>query len=202
MRGSQHQENDVPLTEEQQAEVQAEVQRIAGGIRDEARTQGARDRETEISAYLAAEAEAQRLAGLEGEEKLKGELAAAETARVAAEASAARERLTVKIERRLTAAGVGAGIADDEDGAKAEAALARAVRMVDLPADADDAAIAAEIAKLRDEVPALFSTTGDGSTPPPGIPPAKQKKSTGGKTAAERAAERFASTQTPLAKSA
>ena len=64
----------MPLSEEQQAEVDAEVQRIAGKIRDEARTQGARDKETEVSTYLAEQAETQRLAGLEGEEKLKGTL--------------------------------------------------------------------------------------------------------------------------------
>lgn len=133
-------------------------------------------------------------------------LEAANTAKAEADAdkaAAAKEHLVAKVERRLAAAGVGAGIEDDADGKKAAAALQRAVRMLDLKPDADDAAITSEIDALRDEVPALFTTsTGSGETPPPGIPPAKPKKANGSKTAAERAKERFASTQTPLAKTA
>lgn len=144
----------------------------------------------------------------EADKKSAADLAleAAETAKAEAaaeKAAAAKERLAAKVERRLVAAGVGQGIEDDADGKKSAAALARAVRMLDLTPDADDDAIAAEIDALRDEVPALFTTsTGSGETPPPGVPPAKPKKGAGGKTPAERAKDRFAATQTPLAKSA
>ncbi len=132
-------------------------------------------------------------------------LEAANTAKAEAaaeKAAAAKERLAAKVERKLVAAGVGQGIEDDPDGKKSAAALARAARMVDLTPDADDDAIAAEIDALRAEIPALFTSTGSGETPPPGVPPAKQKKGAGGKTPAERAKDRFAATQTPLAKSA
>lgn len=62
-------------------------------------------------------------------------------------AEAAVERLAVKVERKLLAAGV------------PEASLARATRLVTVEVDADDAAITAEVDTLKTELPALFAGT-------------------------------------------
>lgn len=174
---------------------QEQVDAIASRARAEAKRSAANDLATELGCTVA-EAKAKIEAAAAADDAVKTEaqraLDAANTAKAEAEAqqaAAKAERLAARVERKLTAAGV------------PEATLARAARLIDVDPDADDDAIAAEVDTLRTEVPALF-TTGDGATPPPGIPPAKQRKQTGGKTPQERARERFAATERPLAKTA
>lgn len=70
---------------------------------------------------------------------------AAQAAAELAKSEAAADRLAAKVERKLGAAGV-----DDK-------ALARAIRLVALDPDADDAAIDAEIEALKTDVPGLFA---------------------------------------------
>ncbi len=98
-------------------------------------------------------------------------LEAAKTAQADADRArteAAADRLAAKVERKLAAAG----------------ASARAARMLDLPFDADDTTIDAEIEALKEDMPALFTATSDGEPPkppPPGGGPAK-KPPAGGQT--------------------
>lgn len=77
----------------------------------------------------------------------------AQTAAERAQAEAAAERLAAKVERKLHAAGVGAGL----DPEKQAAAIARAARMVTVPVDADDQTITAEVESLKADVPGLFA---------------------------------------------
>ena len=92
-------------------------------------------------------------------------LEAAQTAQAAADVArneAEAERLAAKIERKLAAAGI------------PEASMARAGRLIAVSAGADDAAIDAEIAALKTEMPALFTTPGGAPPAPPagtGTPP-------------------------------
>jgi hypothetical protein len=175
---------------------QEELDRITGRARAEAKRAAAAEL-AEALGCTVDEAKAKIAAASAADDATKSEtqkaLDAAKAAQAeaeAAKANAAAERLAARIERKLTAAGV------------PEATLARAARLLDVDPDADDEAIAAEIETLQSEVPALFTSTGDGTPPPPGVPPAKQKRQAGGKSAAERARERFANTQRPLAPTA
>lgn len=181
------------LTPEQKAAVDAEIQRVAGKIRDEAEAKGARDRQAAIDAYLAEQAEIQRLAALEGEELLKAQAATAETARQAAEATAAQTRAQLANTLALTTA----------EAPVNPAHLSDALTLLDVPADADDATRAAAVKALSERVPTFFTTTGQAPLPPgarPPVPPPPPPPPGGsGKSAAERAKERFQTTQTPLA---
>jgi hypothetical protein len=165
---------------------QAEVDRIIAREKAAARRAAERD----VQAYLEAEKAKADEAALSEAERAKAEAARerAEADRLKAEAAA--ERLTAKLERRLLAAGV------------PDAALTRVVRMVDLPADADDDTIAAEIDALKADAPALF-TPPDGDSngrqpKPPGTTAARGPAGGQGTTTAiERGRERWAAKHPP-----
>ncbi len=144
-------------------------------------------------------------------EEAKAKLAAAEKADEATKTEA--ERKLAEAEKREQAAVERESKADQRIAeANARAALAAeglpkesmadAVALLKVEASDEDDDIAEKVEALKTRLPALFTSTGDGETPPPGVPPVKQKKASGGKTPAERAKERFAATQTPLAKTA
>ncbi len=89
---------------------------------------------------------------------------------------ARREKLNTRIEAALIRAGV-AQAEDDKDGKKFEAKMARLMRLVDVDLDADVAAVAAAVKTLKDEEPGLFGATqkkGAPNSDPTGKPPAKQ----------------------------
>lgn len=120
--------------------------------------------------------EAAREAEAAAKTEAQRELEAASQAKAEAEkakADAAAERFQSKLERKLYAAGVGAGLTDSEDDQrKRDGLMARALRMVDLAPDADDEAIAAEIEQIKADVPGLF-TTATASSAPSGVTPSK-----------------------------
>lgn len=163
------------MGEEQQEEAkftQDDVTAAATRAAAEAGRKARRDADTELAASLGctvdeakAILEAHRTAdeATKSEAQKERDAAAADRAAAAKErADLAADRLAAKVERKLIAAGVGQGLKDDDDGKKAEAALKRARRLLELTPDADDDTIAAEIAAAKAEVPSLFSpTTGD-----------------------------------------
>lgn len=136
---------------------------------------------------LKALVDAQRAAEEAGKTQLQRDQEAATAAKTAADAEraeAAKERFEARVERAFAKAGVGV-----ED----EAKLARLRRMVTLDTSADAAAITAEIATLKTDFPALFTTTAEGTPPPaPGSDPGGRPPNTppGSKTAIERGRER------------
>lgn len=99
---------------------------------------------------------------------------AADAEKVAAskeKSDAAAEKHAAAVERHLVRAGVGAGETDD---AKLAKAIERATRLVDVEVGADAEKIAAAVASLKTDMPALFTAT---TAPPPdgdtgGGPPA------------------------------
>ncbi len=148
---------------------QAEVDRMTGRARSEAKRAAAKELADELGidvsqakAIIAAKNKADDDAKSEAERAAE----AAKTAKAQADAdraAAARERFEAKLERTLTKAGV------------PEKALARALRLVDLEPGADDDAIAAEIDVLKDDVPGLFEDpsggeNGGGERKPPRAP--------------------------------
>ncbi len=176
---------------------QDEVDRMVGRARGEARRTAATDLAEELGCTVdEAKAKIAAAAKVEDDKKTDTDraLEAATTAQAEAErarAEATSDRLTAKLERQLTRAGV-----DDK-------ALARAVRLLDVDPDADDDAITTEIEALQADVPGLFTTGDDGPPPPPpGIqPPGRKASNGGGKTMAELGQEalRAAGIRTPAA---
>lgn len=167
---------------------QTDLDRAAGRARDEGRRSTANDFAADLGCTVD---EAKtildqvREAGEAQKTEAQRARDAADTARADADAekaAAAADRLAVRVERRLLAAGV------------PDTALARATRMVTVPADADDTAIAAEIDALKTEIPALFTTTEAESAPPPGVTPPRRPNGNGGgtKTMAELGREGLA----------
>lgn len=91
------------------------------------------------------------------------------TAALAEKDQAASERLAARVERFLIRAGVAAGVEKDEE---ADNLIERARGALGpLKADSDDETVKAAVAKLKEDVPALFGTvskpSGGGSPPPP-----------------------------------
>lgn len=184
---------------------QADLDRVAGRARAEAQRAAQRelaeklglsfdDAKKIIDAHNEAEAKNKTEA-----ERLRDEAAAAKAEADKAKADAAAERFASKVERKLAAAGVGKGLADEE----AAKVMARAVRLVNLATDASDDELSAEIDALKADVPGLFAEAaaaagGDGKKPTApsgtttsggGAPP---KGGQAGKSALERGAERWA----------
>ena len=158
---------------------QADLDRVAGRARSEGRSTALAEVTEKLGglsiddakAAIDAKAEADN-AALSDAERARNEAAADRDAAAREKAEAAKERLATKVERKLIAAGVGQGITDDADGSKAAAAIARATRLIQLDPEADEAAIEAEIAAVKADVPALFAApTGSGTPPPPGSKP-------------------------------
>lgn len=115
-------------------------------------------------------------------ERLKREAAESKKKTDEDKVEVAKEKLAVKVERRLIAAGLQLDAKDEE---KAEKQLARAVRLLDLDLDADQDAVKAAVTELKEEMPALFAAT-DGDEEEetsrngtgrrdPGRPPRNQK---------------------------
>lgn len=161
---------------------QADVDRMVGGARVEAKRVAANELANELGCTVEeAKAKLEALAAAEDATKSEAQkaLEAANAAKAdadAARAAAAQDRFAAKVERKLIAAGVGKGL----DDTKATAALTRAARLLNLDPDADDTAIAAEIEAAKADVPSLFTTEGQASTPPPGLRPPARPAGTGG----------------------
>ncbi|GEM_PF-6318760 len=136
-----------------------------------------RNAKKQFDEWLAAQKSEQDKAAMDdaARAKTEAEEARAEAARI--KEDAARERLTAKIERKLAAAGVGAGLEPEA----AEKAIARAVRLVNVDLDADDDTITAEIDTLKADVPGLFTPTGHTGAGAAGGPPAPSSVTGGGK---------------------
>lgn len=141
---------------------QADLDRIAGQARTEAKRTAARelaeqlgctveDAKAKIAAAAAAE-DAEKTDAQRAREAADAEKAAAATER----AEAARERLAAKVERHLLRAGVD------------EKALDRAHRLIDVDPDASDDDITTEIEALKADIPALFTPVGTQTPPPSG----------------------------------
>lgn len=79
----------------------------------------------------------------------------------AAKAEAAKERFENRVYRKLSAAGVGAGMEDEA----AEKQIARARRLLDVTVEATDDEIAAQIAEIKNDVPGLFTAKTEGGMP-------------------------------------
>lgn len=109
-----------------------------------------------------------------------------------AKADAARERYDTRVERAL----LRAGVPDDEG------KLDRVKRMVTAEVDADQDAISADVAQLKEDFPQLFAQqqSNGGGRAPSGDPPGNPPKPKGGddplKRGAERAKQRFNRAQT------
>lgn len=173
---------------------QAQVDRIAGRARKEAE----RATKKTIDEFLASQKSAADKTTMDEAARTKAEADEAKQAADTARAEAARERFEAKVERKLATAGVGKGLDDD----KAQSALTRAVRLVDLDPDATDADIAAEIDALKADMPGLFGASEDDEDdadkttkkkPASGVTTGSgSKKTAGTKTAMERGAEMYA----------
>jgi hypothetical protein len=114
--------------------------------------------------------------------------AASKTASDALGVTAAATILASKVTRALLIA----GIAPQVDG-KDNPQLALAARLVDVPADADDAAITAAIASVKTQAPSFFAPVipkGDGVPGKPG-PQTRAAGTTFGASGAAEAAKRF-----------
>jgi hypothetical protein len=140
---------------------------------------------SEARAIIAAKQKADADAMSEAERD-RAEAKAAKDEADAERAAAKQERFAARLERKLTAAGV------------PEAALRRAVRLVDIDPDADDDTITAEIDTLRDEVPGLFDTPTAPPAPrsPSGVTPARPPAGgQGSRSALDKGAELYKSTR-------
>lgn len=84
--------------------------------------------------------------------------AAAEARAQAAEQLAATESFEKRVYRKLSAAGVGAGMEDEA----AEKQIARARRLLDVTHEATDEEIAGQIAEIKADVPGLFTAKTEG----------------------------------------
>lgn len=173
---------------------QAEVDAMMGRTRSEARTAAANELATDLGVTVdeAKAIIADRNAAEDANKtEAQRDREAAATAKAQADADraeAARERRSIAAERALLAA----GIVLDTDPEKASAALARAVRMIDLDAESFNAVEQANT--LKADVPGLFTPTeGSGTRPsPPGG--TRPKPPAGGpttKSAVERGADRW-----------
>lgn len=137
---------------------QDEVDRIVGQARGEARRSAANELAAELGCTVEeAKAKIDALTAADNASKTEAErlLAQAQAdAQSAAKdkADAAAERLAIRVEKALTAA-------------KCNSAD-RAVRLLDIPADADDDTIAAQVDALKGDIPALFTETTGGPKPP------------------------------------
>jgi hypothetical protein len=108
-----------------------------------------------------------------------------------AKQEAAKERFETRVYRKLSAAGVGAGMEDEA----AEKQIARARRLLDVTLEATDEEIAGQIAEIKNDVPGLFTAkTEGGQTAPSGVtngrPPAGGQ---GTQSAMDRGRERYRS---------
>lgn len=161
---------------------QADLDRHAGRVRSEATKAAERKLAEDLGVpidqakKLIADAKAAEDAAKTDAERLRDGAAAAKTQAEQDRAAAAAEKFAAKLERRLASAGVGAGI---EDEAQAAAVMARALRVVNLAADASDDDITAEIDQLKADIPGLFGTQvpapacGQPATVPSGVTPGK-----------------------------
>ena len=141
----------------------------------------------EAKALIATATAAQEAAKTEAQ-KATDAATAAKTAADAATATAAQTILASKV----TTALVIAGITPQVDG-KANPALAMAVRLVDVPADADDAAITAAIDIVKAAAPAFFAPPVPKPNGEPANGPTKTRAAgtTFGAKGAAEAAKRF-----------
>lgn len=105
----------------------------------------ARAAKREVEDYLASQKAESDKASMDEAARAKAEAEEAKADAQRIKFEAAQERLTAKVERKLSAAGVD------------ERALAKATRLVDLEADASDDDIAAEVETLRNDMPGLFA---------------------------------------------
>lgn len=167
VRGADGDEGDDPP--EPKSFTQADVDKIAARARAEAKRAAASELAEQLGCTIdEAKAKIQAAADADNQTKTDAEkaLAAAQAAQAAADqakAEAARERFDAKVERKLLAAGVGAGL----DEAGKDKAIARARRALNLEADADDTAIVDEIDALKADIPSLFT---DPTVTPPASP--------------------------------
>lgn len=172
-------------------EQQAHIDRIMARTRDEGRRAGASSAATELADKLGctvdeavakiAAADAAEAANQTEVQRAAAEAAAAATARDQAVADAAAARAELANTQALTLAGIN------------PAHLADALRLLDAPADADEATRTAAVAALKERMAPLFTTT---VAPAPGgfVPPAPVTppgSTGGGQSAKDRATARF-----------
>jgi hypothetical protein len=186
-----------PLDPSEKKFTQEDVDRHAGRRAAEAKRTAAKElAETLGMTVEEATAKLAKLAEQEEAEKTEVEKAredAAQARREAtdAKAQAAQESFETKLFRKLSAAGVGAGL----EAEAAEKRMAMARRLLDLTVDASDEDIAEKIAEIKTDVPGLFSVP-DGKTPAPSgvtsgaAPPAGGQATT---SAIERGRQRYRS---------
>jgi DNA-binding transcriptional MerR regulator len=150
-----------PQTEAEAKFTQADLDKHAGRRANEAKR--ARDKEIadalgvpiDKAREIIAERQAAEEAAKSEADKLRDQLAAVERERDTATAAAAQERFQSRMRSRLANDGV------------PPKSLDRALKMVDLPVDASDDDIAAEVESLRDAVPGLFAPpAGEPARPP------------------------------------
>lgn len=156
-------------------EQQAEIDRIMGRTRDEGRRAGATEKQTELDAYLADQKAIADLEQLEGIEKAQAEAAAAAARADAAEATAAKVLADAAKKDALIEAGANPKTISD--------ALL-------LLGDGD---LDTTVPALAERLPALFTTDGQGTPPPPaGItPPRPPAGNSGGKTGVSAGADLY-----------
>ena len=191
---------DPPAGSDEAKFTQADLDKHIATARAQAKRAAAKELEdqfgmsaSEARAVIAAKQKADEDAMTEID-KLKAEAATARAEADKALTAARTLEFTSKLERKLAASGV------------PEGALARAVRMVDLAHDADDEAIDAEIAVVKEQVPGLFEQPATG-TPAPRAPSGVTngaRPPAGGqsaKTSLDKGAELYAATRpkTPAA---
>lgn len=189
-----------PATDPPTTFTQEQFNREAGRIRAE--TKRAATKELADKLGCTVEEAAAKLAKLaEQEEAEKTEVqraqelaAAAQREAETAKSEATREKFETRVYRRLSAAGVGAGMEDEA----AEKQIARARRLLDVNPEATDEEIAEQIAEIKNDVPGLFTAkTEAGQTAVSGVtgarPPAGGQ---GTQSALDRGRERYRSTRT------
>lgn len=121
-------------------------------------------------------------------DRAREEAETAKRERDEARAEAAREAFEKRVYRKLSAAGVGAGMEDEA----AEKRIAMARRLLDVATDATDEDIVEKITEIKADVPGLFTAKTEGGQPAPsgvtnGRPPASGQTT---QSAMERGRER------------
>lgn len=160
----------VEFTAEQHEQINAIVARRTR----EAAEKAAKEREDAINAYLAEQAEEANRAEMAEIDRVKAQLADAETAAEKAKADREASEKLAQVTSALYRANVNVDVLDD------------AIRLVDTTVED----VNVEVDALKQRLPALFTDKTVPPAPHTSLNPGNDKRTPGGKTAVERARER------------
>jgi colicin import membrane protein len=124
----------------------------------------------DAKALIAAARKAQE-DGLTAQQKAEQAAKKAQEDAEKAAADAAAERLSFRKQSALMLAGLPLQVTGTDGKTAPNPLLARALKLLDVPVEADDAAVTAAVTALKTDLPALFATAPAGPAGDPGKPP-------------------------------